>query len=107
MNPFDVQGALIRHLQSLNILKLVSVVFSGNKSLHAYWKAADDEQVNRSLFNTAVALGADKAFWAVSQAGRIGNPAVNHASGCRPIRSADGRQPAFRHRAGNPFQSIR
>jgi hypothetical protein len=77
IDPFDFQSGIILHLVSLDLLKLKSVVFSGNKSLHAYWVASPDEQVNRSFLSTAVSLGADKAFWAMSQPARI----CNHSLG--------------------------
>jgi hypothetical protein len=74
LNSFDVQGGVISHLRELGILKLLSVVHSGRKSLHAYWLADADERVNLSFMQQAVSLGVDKAGWTISQFARILNP---------------------------------
>ena len=75
-HPFDVQAAVILHLQNLQKVKLLSVVQSGNKhgSLHALWKADADESVNLDFMRTAVGIGVDKAGWTLSQFARIFNP---------------------------------
>jgi hypothetical protein len=74
IDPFDFQAAIILHLKGLNKLPLLSVVFSGNESLHSLWLADKDEEVNRSFMADAVVLGADKALYAKSQFCGIYNP---------------------------------
>jgi hypothetical protein len=49
LNQFDLQAAMILHLRELDLLQLRSVVYSGNKSLHSWWQA-QDEEANRSYF---------------------------------------------------------
>ena len=74
LNSFDVQGAIINHLKQREILKLLSIIYSGKKSLHAYWQADSDEKTNRKFMEIAVGLGVDKAGWTLSQFARILNP---------------------------------
>jgi hypothetical protein len=73
LNQFDLQAALILYLRELNLLQLRSVVFSSNKSLHAWWEA-QDEATNRSFFAKAVGLGADRTLFTLNHAARICNP---------------------------------
>jgi hypothetical protein len=77
LDPFDVQAAVILHLKSLQKLRLLSVVWSGKKSLHALWKADKNESVNLEFMREAVALGVDKAGYTLSQFCRIYNPLEN------------------------------
>ena len=74
LNSFDVQGAIINHLKQLDVLKLLSIIYSGKKSLHAYWQADSDEKTNGKFMEIAVSLGVDKAGWTLSQFARILNP---------------------------------
>jgi hypothetical protein len=74
INHFDVQAGIICYLRSLGTHRLASVVWSGNKSMHAYWYPNIDEALNRSFMENAVRLGADKAGWTASQFARIPNP---------------------------------
>jgi nitroreductase len=73
LNQFDLQAALILYLRELNLLQLRSVVFSGNKSLHAWWEA-QDEAANRSFFSKAVAIGADRSLFTLNHSARLCNP---------------------------------
>lgn len=77
LDPFDVQAAVILHLQGLGQLPLLSVVWSGKKSLHALWRADRDDAVNLSFMSAAVSIGVDKAGYTSSQFGRIYNPQEN------------------------------
>lgn len=69
---FD-QGSLDDQARKLRFLdvalrRLVLVVFSGNKSLHGWFRVGDlAEEDCRELFEAALALGADKATWAKNQ----------------------------------------
>jgi hypothetical protein len=64
------QMARIRSLEALGGLLLVCVVDSGGKSLHAFWKAAD-EGTNFEFFTRACKLGADERLWLRSQFARL------------------------------------
>ena len=55
------------------IRPLVMVMFSGNKSLHAWFQAYDDEYSNHQFFKTAVTLGADPALEKPEQPARTPN----------------------------------
>jgi hypothetical protein len=77
IDPFDFQAAIILYLKDLKNLRLHSVVWSGNKSLHALWRADKDESVNLAFMTEAVRLGVDKAGYALSQFCRIFNPLEN------------------------------
>jgi hypothetical protein len=70
----DVQAAILSHLKDLGILRLATVVWSGSKSMHAYWYPDPDETINRSFMETAVSLGADHHGWTKCQFARIANP---------------------------------
>lgn len=66
----DEQAALIWHLR--DYARLVMVLRSGGKSLHAWWACAGaDEARVLSFFRYAVSLGADPATWTRSQFVRI------------------------------------
>ena len=73
-NHVDVQAGIIGHLKDLGILRLATVVWSGSKSMHAYWYPDPDETINRSFMEMAVSLGADHHGWTESQFARIANP---------------------------------
>jgi hypothetical protein len=73
-DPINVQAGILNHLRSLKILRLASVVWSGNKSMHAYWYANQDEEVNLTFMKEAVCLGADYHGWTACQFARIPNP---------------------------------
>jgi hypothetical protein len=64
------QMARIRSLEAFGGLELVCIVDSAGKSLHAWWKAAD-ETTNRSFFERACKLGADERLWLRSQFARL------------------------------------
>lgn len=66
----DEQAAIIQHLRGF--APLVMVLFSGGKSLHAWWrcKGADEGKLLR-FFHYAVSLGADKKIWTRSQFVRL------------------------------------
>lgn len=64
------QMARIRALGGLGALGLGCVVDSGGKSLHAYWRAAD-EGTNLKFFTHACKLGADERLWLRSQFARL------------------------------------
>jgi hypothetical protein len=66
---FDIQSAILRYLQSLKILTLHSVVWSGTKSLHGLWGASDPD-TNKKFFHGAVAHGVDRCHWSPSQLAR-------------------------------------
>jgi hypothetical protein len=74
ISHIDVQAGIICHLRSLASHKLASVVWSGNKSMHAYWYPHVDQAINRSFMENAVRLGADHTGWTESQFARIPNP---------------------------------
>jgi len=65
------QMARIRSLTALNSLPLVCIVDSTGKSLHAWWKAHPDEDVNLAFFSRACQLGADPRLWLKSQFARL------------------------------------
>lgn len=66
----DEQAALIRHLSQFG--RLVMVLSSGGKSLHAWWRCADtDEAGCLRFFRYAVTLGADPAMWTRCQLARL------------------------------------
>lgn len=67
---FDEQAALIWHLGSW--ASLAMVVFSANKSLHAWWYCSGvAEEALKKFMTYAVALGADKATWTRNQLVRM------------------------------------
>jgi hypothetical protein len=76
----DEQAAVIRHLATMAPLALV--VFSGSKSLHAWFrcKGASVEQ-QRIFFTHAARLGADSMLWTKCQFGRM-------PDGWRPDKAA-------------------
>jgi len=62
----DEQATIINHLRSF--APLVMVLWSGSKSLHAWWScigSTDAQQLN--FFQYAVSMGADPATWTKSQ----------------------------------------
>lgn len=65
----DVQASIIRYLQSLNILELHSVLWSGTKSLHALWKAKDYDTTIK-FYQEAVRRGVDRCHYPPSQLAR-------------------------------------
>jgi hypothetical protein len=65
------QMARIRSLEAFGGLHLACIVDSAGKSLHAWWKAADDETTNRQFFERACKLGADERLWLRSQFARL------------------------------------
>jgi hypothetical protein len=69
-NQREVQAAIIGHLA--HYAPLVLVVFSGGKSLHAWWPCrGKDEDELRKFMSFAVKLGADPATWTRSQFARL------------------------------------
>jgi hypothetical protein len=64
------QMARVRSLEAFGGLELVCVVDSAGKSLHAWWRAAD-EVANRNFFTRACKLGADERLWLRSQFARM------------------------------------
>jgi hypothetical protein len=66
---WDNQAAIIWHLRQFG--RLVMVVNSMGKSLHAWWycQGSDESEGSqmRKFFNYAVSLGADRAGWVLSQ----------------------------------------
>ncbi|MFT5470267.1 MAG: hypothetical protein ACI8UO_005394 [Verrucomicrobiales bacterium] len=68
----DEQAGLIWELGTR--APLIMVVFSGSKSLHAWFSCADVPETElRKFMNYAVTLGADKATWTRSQFVRMPN----------------------------------
>ena len=66
----DEQAAIIEHLHHL--APLTMVVFSGNKSLHAWWRCKDEcEDDIQRFFRYAVNLGADPVTWSPVQMCRL------------------------------------
>jgi hypothetical protein len=62
----DEQAGVIYHL--MEYCPLVMVLWSGNRSLHAWWNCdGADDLKQRNFFNYAVSLGADPATWTRSQ----------------------------------------
>lgn len=60
--PLDEHASLILHLKAFG--PLVMVLWSGSKSLHAWWDAHGvPEEELRRFFRYAVSLGADPATW--------------------------------------------
>ena len=77
----DVCAALILHLRK-RLPTLVSVCFSGGKSLHAWFRVFGmDRRPQRKFMEYAVSLGADRATWNKAQLVRI--PDGHRASGVR------------------------
>lgn len=67
---FDQQAAIIGHLK--NFMPLVCVAYSGNRSLHAWFKVGGLPEANvRRFFAYAVVLGADPRMWLRSQFARL------------------------------------
>ena len=78
--PRDEQAAVIRHLGS--VAPLVMAVFSGGKSIHAWFYCEGrTEAENREFMEYAVALGADHKMWTRSQFARM--PDGTRANGKR------------------------
>lgn len=68
--PRDLAACIIRHLASLG--PLVLVIWSGGKSLHAWFPVTGvPEEDQREFFKYAVRLGADPATWTRSQFVRV------------------------------------
>jgi hypothetical protein len=66
----DEQAALIWHLKQF--APLTVIIWSGGKSLHAWWKCCGvDEAKVRAFMHYAVILGADPATWTRSQFVRL------------------------------------
>ena len=66
----DEQASLLWHLKQY--APLVMVLWSGSKSLHAWWNTVDvPEETTRRFFNYAVSLGADRATWTRCQLVRL------------------------------------
>jgi len=68
--PKPAQMARIASLRAFSVLDLVTVVDSGGKSLHGYWRAKD-ESSNARFFEQACRLGADSKLWLRSQFSRM------------------------------------
>jgi hypothetical protein len=74
----EQQAGLILHLAER--APLVMVVFSGKKSLHAWFHCADQTEENlRTFMEYAVSLGADRATWCRCQLVRV--PAAKRDNG--------------------------
>lgn len=66
----DEQAACIAHLSTIS--PLVLVVFSGNKSLHAWFEVKEaNESILERFMDYAVTLGADRATWSKCQLVRM------------------------------------
>jgi hypothetical protein len=75
------QAARIAWLSALLPGRLKCLVFSGNKSVHAFYEVAGLHPGRmRSWFRTAVALGADPALWTPHQMARL-PLGVRHSNG--------------------------
>ena len=67
---FDDQAAIIGHLS--DYAPLVMVLWSGSKSIHAWWSCGGaDEAQQLGFFRYAVSLGADPATWSRCQFVRL------------------------------------
>lgn len=72
--PLDEQAALIWWLKQQQCCRLACVVFSGGKSLHAWWDYRDRPEADALAFlRLAVAIGADPAYRKRSQRTRTPN----------------------------------
>jgi hypothetical protein len=70
---FDEKASLIRYLRQLTEARLCAVIHSGGKSLHAWFRAHDDEAVNYKFMQLAVTLGGDPQMWYPEQSSRLPN----------------------------------
>ena len=71
MNHFDM-ASILRFLHEV-IRPLVMVVYSGNHSLHGWFRSSGDEHEDYQFFKTCVILGADDALWKPEQPARTPN----------------------------------
>lgn len=70
LGTLEEQATIIAHLASM--APLVMVVYSGEKSLHAWFFAEDkSEIIQRKFFEYAVSLGADPQIWTKCQLVRV------------------------------------
>ena len=77
----DEQAAIVLHLAQFAPLGMV--VFSGSKSLHAWFATAEQpETVVLRFFKHAVSLGVDPAMWNAAQMARLPG-ALRHETGIR------------------------
>ena len=77
---FDEQASILSYLATL--APLVMTLMSGNKSLHAWFRAwGNSEQLHRGFMSRAIQLGGDKKLWTKSQMVRL-------PDGWRPDKSA-------------------
>lgn len=71
MNHFDM-ASILRFLHE-EIRPLVMVVYSGNHSLHGWFRSSGDEHEDYQFFKTCVVHGADGALWKPEQPARTPN----------------------------------
>jgi hypothetical protein len=77
---FDEQASILSYLATL--APLAMALMSGNKSLHAWFRAwGNSEQLHRGFMSRAIQLGGDKKLWTKSQMVRL-------PDGWRPDKSA-------------------
>jgi hypothetical protein len=77
---FDEQASILSYLATL--APLAMTLMSGNKSLHAWFRAwGNSEQLHRGFMSRAIQLGGDKKLWTKSQMVRL-------PDGWRPDKSA-------------------
>lgn len=67
------QASLIRHLRDSFKSDLRMIVNSGGKSLHGWFVASSNEELNWKFMSVAVSLGADSRMWLPEQFARTPN----------------------------------
>jgi hypothetical protein len=70
---FDQKAALIKCLQDKTGAKLRMIVHSGGKSLHAFFDASEDEELNWEFMSVAVRYGGDPDMYRPEQQSRLPN----------------------------------
>ena len=91
---FDQKASLVKSLWEETGASLRMVVYSGGKSLHAFFDASDDEKLNWQFMSIAVKYGGDPDMYRPEQQARLPNA----------IRLSKETGRALLDQAGNPIR---
>lgn len=87
---FDQKAALIKCLQEKTGAKLRMIVHSGGKSLHAFFEASEDEELNWEFMSVAVRYGGDPDMYRPEQQSRLPNAFRLSKDNSTPLLDSNG-----------------
>ena len=87
---FNQKAVLIKCLQEKTGAKLRMIVHSGGKSLHAFFDASEDEELNWEFMSVAVRYGGDPDMYRPEQQSRLPNAFRLSKDNCAPLLDGNG-----------------